>query len=255
MSTFIRLTYEEACVLWEMNNESNLNSCPGGYHTPERKIWWGLMISGKFIYSICQTCYHNNRFGNNNMTIKSQLKPYIVENMLCNCDGLTEEEAYPSIFINDNHKIMVGVYNILPAKKINDAKVGSIITSEDKLVYAIRILCKKLNNTHFNPLNIKYQIFKIDDNGNKIELQPYYKYAFSGKDITITLFGTHVANNNSFQPLLYTKGEYHKYRSIITIDERITSFEIDISNSNSNSNKVGNNEMNDEFNDTIEIEI
>jgi hypothetical protein len=86
--------------------------CPLKLHIPSRKIWWVPQNSnGHFPYTLCQECYHLNRFGSKNEDIKELLEPVMLSGIPCNCDGRTIDESYPSVLLNG---WKIGVYTSSP---------------------------------------------------------------------------------------------------------------------------------------------
>jgi hypothetical protein len=105
----IRLREEEAEALYKTGIN---NSCPYKYFSPQRKVWWAIADqNGNFPYTICQDCYHNNNFGDKDISIKKDLAPVMLVNMPCNCDSRKTEEGFP---INIGNGWLLGMYVLEP---------------------------------------------------------------------------------------------------------------------------------------------
>ena len=89
----IKLDTEEAEALYatSINNE-----CPYKCYYSGKRVWWAIIESSKSLpYTLCQDCYHNNRFGDKDISIKKNLKPIMICNIACNCDGVKLLDGFP----------------------------------------------------------------------------------------------------------------------------------------------------------------
>ena len=123
----IELTKSEANAFYKSNIG---NDCPLKYFIPFRKIFWTLSTNNNPLsYTVCQNCYHNNKFGDKDISIKDKLKPYMVINAPCNCDGITNEKGLP---INVNNKWLMGIYSI---NNSNVSLLNSTISYKNNILY------------------------------------------------------------------------------------------------------------------------
>lgn len=108
--TMITLNKSEADALYSTGIN---NDCPYKYFDSNRKVWWSIIgESGDLPYTLCQNCYHNDNFGEKDSSIKEQLVPLMLVNVLCNCDGKTMEDGFP---INFGNGWKLGIYGIEPS--------------------------------------------------------------------------------------------------------------------------------------------
>ena len=111
--TIIPLEIEEAEAFYASGIG---NSCPFKYVTSKRKIWWAMQDEkNEFPYTLCQDCYHNN---NNDKFLKDKLKPVMLIDLPCNCDGVTNEQGFP---INLGKGWLLGIYTLKPQISIVNA--------------------------------------------------------------------------------------------------------------------------------------
>ncbi|AYV83991.1 MAG: hypothetical protein Hyperionvirus15_29 [Hyperionvirus sp.] len=107
--TMVQLVDEEAEALY--STKINVN-CPFKYYDAGKKVWWVINgPNGSFPFTICQECYHTGRFGDKDISIKKDLKPMILVNMPCNCDGRKLFDGYPISFGNG---WFCGLYSVTP---------------------------------------------------------------------------------------------------------------------------------------------
>src|SRR5947207_15773352 len=89
----LSLDKEEGLSLYNTNIG---NECPGGFFSPMKRVWWVIEHeAGKYPFTLCQLCYHNNKFGEKDASIKDTLKPKFLQGIGCCCDGLKAVEAFP----------------------------------------------------------------------------------------------------------------------------------------------------------------
>lgn len=175
MNNIIYLTPEEAKLLY---NPIIDIECPFRYYTDARKVWWAIIDIGSrnsLPYTICQDCYHNNRFGYNyDPNIKDQLVPILTTNIRCNCDGRTIEESYQ---IKINNEWSLGIYTLNP--KVNTVNMyynnnNSMATAYIPFNKSKYVLCLNANitipnnNVYPNPIII-CELTSPIDNSFKLE--------------------------------------------------------------------------------------
>ncbi len=135
MSQIIKLTNNEAELLYHPTMK---NYCPYKYFTSERRVWWTsspITNINSLSYTICQDCYHDENFSLNNLVIKKNLVPIIIENTECNCDAKTIDESYQVLSADCN----IAVYLTSPKFTLPELSVSS----SDPLVLNINCLYKK----------------------------------------------------------------------------------------------------------------
>ena len=113
----IEMKKEEAEALYKSGIN---NDCPSKYYNPARKIWWSIPDpKGRLPYTLCQECYHSNRFGEYNSkditTFKESLVPMLINGIPCNCDGTTQTQGFP---INFENGWTLGIYTVQPTISI-----------------------------------------------------------------------------------------------------------------------------------------
>jgi hypothetical protein len=117
------------------------NECPGGVFYPQKKVWWIIENpDGSLPYTLCQSCYHNNEFGEKDATIKPTLKPVLMKGMHCCCDGITSNDAFPFV-INGNR---IGIYETKPHVGLLKGIITNgnhiiCLTNEKKMTYFISL--------------------------------------------------------------------------------------------------------------------
>jgi len=105
----IPLKKEEADALYSTGIGNN---CPYKYFNPEKKVWWVISgPNGNLPYTLCQDCYHSNRFGQKDESIKDEIVPLLLVNVPCNCDGRSIQEGFP---INIGNGWLLGIYTSQP---------------------------------------------------------------------------------------------------------------------------------------------
>lgn len=178
--TEFTLEKEEGLSLY---NSGIGNECPGGLFSPLKKVWW--IIESETIgypYTLCQTCYHNNRFGEKDASIKEQLIPRFLQGIGCCCDGIVVNEAFPFTF----GVFRVGIYSTLPkTQQLFATKQDNCLnvkTNEKKMTYVIcvRYIANfeseftgfkcKLINKNGESQNVIFTITQHDSNGFQVEI-------------------------------------------------------------------------------------
>jgi len=175
------------------------NDCPAGFFCPTRKVWWVIEgENGSFPYTLCQKCYHNNNFGEENESVKELLQPVMMQGVPCSCDGIKQEDAFP---INYND-YKIGIYEIQPKTVLlNGTKEDDniiIATEEDKFTYAICIICYDLVINNADQLECK-----MFDKDNNVENVIYTAPSVSQNNFRIDIIGTlnsisHTIKSNKF---------------------------------------------------------
>ena len=149
----LSLAKDEGLVLY---NSGINNECPGGVFSPSKRVWWVIhntTETEKYSYTLCQTCYHNNVFGEKDESIKDQLKPVFLQGICCCCDGIKSNEGFPFVF----DKFRIGIYSGLPkTQQLFATKDGNTLyvkTNEKKMTYIICV--KYIKNQEFIGMKCK----------------------------------------------------------------------------------------------------
>ena len=173
----VMLTNEEAEAFY---NSGQFNECPYKYYTPRRKIWWAVIESipgseDSLPYTLCQDCFHNNRFGEmEDPNIKNKLVPILTMNVGCNCDGRTTEESFP-VQLNDNWKLAVHTLSptlsLLKSSYSHETNLVRVDTEFEKFDYALCFLCNTIQNVNIElfdsanvSMNVNSYVSKYIDN-------------------------------------------------------------------------------------------
>lgn len=252
-SVKIYLEKEEADALYTtgINNE-----CPAGFFTPMRKVWWVIESDdGSLPYTLCQTCYHENHFGEENESVKDMLKPIMMAGMPCSCEGVKYVDAFP---INYND-YKIGIYKITPKTVLmngtkNDDTVN-ILTSDENFSYAISIICPNLNIDSSESFECKM----FDQNNvaeNVIYTAPTIGNIDTENDFRIDIIGTLNDTTHLIIPNKFVLAEFSEslkriqlmYEGNVLIDFKVIFKYID-------NNDVSKSELSNLENDTDDIII
>lgn len=115
----IEITPEEAEALYSTGIS---NKCNYSYPYSKKKVWWAISQEDNLIFpfTICQECYHLNRFGYENASIKQDLRPFLICGTHCTCDGRKQDESNP---INLGQGWLLGIYNDKNEIKLLNTKI------------------------------------------------------------------------------------------------------------------------------------
>jgi hypothetical protein len=179
------LRREEAEALY---NTSFDITCPLKMHVSARKVWWVISSQGQLPYTLCQECYHNNRFGLKTSEIKESLEPIILGGIPCNCDGRSIEESYPIILPNG---WKLGIYSITPKVGLLNATLYDM----DKKIHVEMPFLK----CNYSICLYKARDMKDPKSTAIINVQSNISNVKSGYDNGKGLLETWTATENSFQ--------------------------------------------------------
>lgn len=225
----IELSVEEANLLYTCE-KANSTNCPGGYFYHYKKVWWIIHDEHNHMpYTLCQSCYNNNKFGYDTIDIKPKLKPYLLQGYGCCCDGVKKEDAFPYVL---NNFMNVGIYKVKPVVELLNGTIeNKIITIPSNSEQIYYIICLTYTNNgklnHLNSLRCK-----VYDNNNKEESVVLSIPSFDNVTNTyqIELVGIADQSTKSITPFVLNNGNDNKKIVVLLEDIIVSEFYINFIN-------------------------